>query len=85
MRGINGTNAHAAIYNADSNLKGILDALKQWGLADTMYVDDNNDRLPPNAIEPYAGGWFYKIKLSSPAELNALLTPEQYQAQIAGV
>ena len=34
--------------------------------------------------EPHAGGWFYKIKLSNPAELNALLTPEQYQAQIGG-
>ena len=32
--------------------------------------------------EPYASGWFYKIKLSNPAELNALLSPEQYQAQI---
>ncbi len=32
--------------------------------------------------EPHAGGWFYKIKLSDPAELAALLTPEQYQAQI---
>lgn len=32
--------------------------------------------------EPHAGGWFYKIKLSNPAELAALLTPEQYQAQI---
>ena len=31
--GINGINAHAAIYNADSNLKGILDALKLSGLA----------------------------------------------------
>ena len=34
--------------------------------------------------EPYKGGWFYKIKLSAPAELNALLTREQYQAQIGG-
>jgi glycine cleavage system H protein len=34
--------------------------------------------------EAYASGWFYKIKLSNPAELNTLLTPEQYQAQIAG-
>jgi glycine cleavage system H protein len=32
--------------------------------------------------EPYAAGWFYKIKLSNPAELNALLAAEQYQAQI---
>ena len=34
--------------------------------------------------EPYAGGWFFKIKLSNPAELNALLSPEQYKAQIGG-
>jgi len=32
--------------------------------------------------EPYAGGWFYRIKLADPAELNALLKPEDYQAQI---
>jgi len=34
--------------------------------------------------EPYAGGWFYKVKLSNPAELNALLTPEQYGNQVGG-
>jgi glycine cleavage system H protein len=34
--------------------------------------------------EPYGGGWFYKIKLSQPAELNGLLGPEQYQSQIGG-
>src|SRR5437660_11848657 len=34
--------------------------------------------------EPYSGGWFYKIKLSNPAEVNALLNPEQYGAQIGG-
>jgi len=34
--------------------------------------------------EPYAGGWFFKIKLSNPAELDTLLTPEQYKAQISG-
>ena len=33
---------------------------------------------------PYTGGWFFKIKLSSPAELNALLSPEDYQKQIGG-
>jgi glycine cleavage system H protein len=32
--------------------------------------------------EPYTGGWFYKIKLSDAAELNALLTPEDYEKQI---
>ena len=34
--------------------------------------------------EPYAGGWFYKIKLSNAAELNALLTLEAYKSQIGG-
>ena len=32
--------------------------------------------------EPYAGGWFYKIKLSAPADVNSLLTPDQDRAQI---
>ena len=34
--------------------------------------------------EPHADGWFYKIKLSNPAELNALLSPEKYKKQIGG-
>jgi glycine cleavage system H protein len=34
--------------------------------------------------EPYAGGWFYKIKLANPGDLEALLSPEQYSAQIGG-
>ena len=34
--------------------------------------------------EPYAGGWFFKIKLSSAAELNSLLTPDDYKKQIGG-
>jgi glycine cleavage system H protein len=34
--------------------------------------------------EPYKNGWFYKIKLSNPAEVNALLTSDQYGAQIGG-
>jgi len=34
--------------------------------------------------EPFAGGWFFKIKLNSPTELNALLSPEKYKAQISG-
>ena len=32
--------------------------------------------------EPFAGGWFYKLKVGNPAELAALLSPEQYRAQI---
>ena len=32
--------------------------------------------------EPYDGGWFFKIKLAKPAELESLLTPEEYKAQI---
>ena len=32
--------------------------------------------------EPYGNGWFFKIKLSNPAELNSLLSPEQYKALV---
>jgi glycine cleavage system H protein len=34
--------------------------------------------------DPHAGGWFFQIKLSHPAELNALLSPADYQKQIGG-
>jgi glycine cleavage system H protein len=34
--------------------------------------------------EPYDSGWFFKIKLSNPAEVNALLSPERYKKQITG-
>jgi glycine cleavage system H protein len=34
--------------------------------------------------DPYDAGWFFKIKLSNPAELNALLSPEDYKKQIGG-
>jgi glycine cleavage system H lipoate-binding protein len=33
---------------------------------------------------PFAGGWFFKLKLANPAEADALLTPDGYQAQIGG-
>lgn len=34
--------------------------------------------------EPYAGGWFFQVKLASPTEVNTLLSPQTYQAQIGG-
>src|SRR5262252_2420194 len=34
--------------------------------------------------EPYSGGWFYKLKLANPGELQALLGAEQYTKQIGG-
>ncbi len=34
--------------------------------------------------EPFAGGWFFKLKLANAAEVGALLTPEAYKAQIGG-
>lgn len=32
--------------------------------------------------DPYGGGWFFKLKLSQPAELDLLLSAEAYQTQI---
>ena len=47
-----------------------------------------NDKLSATPAlvndQPYADGWFYQIKLSNPAELNALLSPADYTAQIGG-
>lgn len=34
--------------------------------------------------EPYAGGWFFKLKLANVAEAGALLAPDAYKAQIGG-
>ena len=34
--------------------------------------------------EPHAGGWLFKLKLSAPAELGALLAPADYEKQIVG-
>ena len=49
-------------------------------------VTEVNKAISDNAAiintDPYGEGWFYKIKLSNPADLAALLTPEQYKAQI---
>ena len=51
-------------------------------------VIEVNATLPDNPAlvnsEPYEDGWFYRIKLSNPAELDALLGPEQYKVQISG-
>jgi glycine cleavage system H protein len=33
---------------------------------------------------PYTDGWFCRIRLLNPAEVNSLLSPEQYRAQIGG-
>ena len=32
--------------------------------------------------QPYAGGWFFKLRLADPLKLDGLLTPEQYRGQI---
>ena len=34
--------------------------------------------------QPYTSGWFYKVKLSNPSEVDLLLSPEQYGEQIGG-
>jgi len=34
--------------------------------------------------EPYNGGWFFKIKLTQPSEVNGLLSAGQYGEQIKG-
>ena len=32
--------------------------------------------------EPYGNGWLFRVRLSDPAEAQALMSPEQYSARI---
>ena len=34
--------------------------------------------------EPYAGGWFYKVRLAGSGGVDGLLSPEDYRSQIGG-
>jgi len=34
--------------------------------------------------EPFGNGWFFKVRLSNPTELQDLLTPASYRTQIGG-
>jgi len=35
-------------------------------------------------VEPYGGAWFFKIQLSNPGEVNALLSAEKYKDETGG-
>src|SRR5436853_5561721 len=54
----------------------------------TGEVTEANKALADNPAlvnsEPYAGGWFFKVKLGNPGEVESLLSPEQYTGQIGG-
>jgi glycine cleavage system H protein len=52
-----------------------------------VILDSNKSVVDEPALAntaPYAGGWFFKIKLSNPDELASLMSPQQYEAQIKG-
>ena len=34
--------------------------------------------------DPYGEGWFFKIQLSNPSDVNAMLSAEKYKEQIGG-
>ena len=34
--------------------------------------------------DPFGKGWFFKVRLANPAELNGLLSPADYARQIGG-
>ena len=50
-------------------------------------VEEANESLKdnPEAVnqEPYGQGWMAKLKLTAPAEQNALMSPEDYEAFVA--
>lgn len=47
-----------------------------------------NGGLPGNPglvnSAPFGEGWFFQVKASAPGEMESLLTPAQYRAQIGG-
>jgi len=49
-------------------------------------VTEVNDALTSNPAllntDPFGQGWIFKMKASNPAEIDALLAPESYTAQI---
>jgi glycine cleavage system H protein len=49
-------------------------------------VTEVNDALTTNPAllntDPFGQGWIFKMKASNPAEIDALLAPEAYTAQI---
>jgi glycine cleavage system H protein len=51
-------------------------------------VTEVNGELASNPAllntDPFGQGWIYRMKALAPAEIDALLTPEAYSAQIAG-
>jgi glycine cleavage system H protein len=51
-------------------------------------VVETNDAVvkDPSLVnnDPYQAGWFFKVRLSTPTEAEALLTAAQYQAHIGG-
>ena len=51
-------------------------------------VIESNKALADNPAlvnqDAHGQGWFFKVKLSAPGEVAALMTPEEYSAQISG-
>ncbi|MGE4178268.1 MAG: glycine cleavage system protein GcvH [Limisphaerales bacterium] len=51
-------------------------------------VVEVNAGLPGNPgwvnTSPYGEGWFFKLRLSAPAEAESLLSASDYQAQVSG-
>ncbi len=54
------------------------------GTVTAVNEDLEQDPAKVNAA-PQGEGWFFKIKLSNPAELEALMTEEKYQDYVKGL
>ena len=51
-------------------------------------VVESNAAIAENSAlinsDPYGQGWFFKVRLANPVELDGMLSPDAYQAQIGG-
>ncbi|MGH8047735.1 MAG: glycine cleavage system protein GcvH, partial [Chthoniobacterales bacterium] len=80
----------AGVVFASHNAVAVVESVKA---ASDIYTPVSGEIVEANAAlesnpallntDPFGEGWIFKIKLSSPEELDSLKTPEAYRAQIS--
>ncbi len=70
------------VFGSIEAVKTVSDAFMPVSCEVLEFNESLNDAPETINQDPYGEGWIVKVKLSNPAEVDALLTAEQYQAII---